>query len=95
MLFGILFFAALPAGILKRDVYGNRRLGSHYLCSLCGTAEQKHGAHFVSKISPQYCKGCVDIVNTTNETHHDRYQFFLQYMEGTNQQVTSRITNGR
>ncbi len=75
------YLAALPAGILKRDIYGNRRSGTHYLCSLCGAVEQKHKTQFVSKISPQYCKSCVDLVKTTFERHTDRYQFFLNYME--------------
>lgn len=73
----------LPDGILKRDVYGNRRSGSQYLCSLCGKAEEKHKAHFVSKVSPLYCKSCVELVKTTFEEHKDRYQFFLEYLTNT------------
>jgi hypothetical protein len=84
------YLGDLPQGILKRDVYGNRRSGSHYLCSLCGTVEQKHKAHFVSKISPLYCKSCVELVKTTFEEHKDRYQFFLEHLEGTDQQVETR-----
>lgn len=80
----------LPPGILKRDVYGNRRSGSQYLCSLCGAAEQKHKAHFVSKVSPLYCKSCVELVKTTFEEHKDRYQFFLEHLEGTDQQIETR-----
>lgn len=76
------YLAALPAGILKRDVYGNRRSGNHYLCSLCGVAEEKHGAHFVSKISPPYCKSCVELVAATYEGHRDRYEFFVEYLNG-------------
>lgn len=83
------YLKALPPGILKRDAYGNRRSGSQYLCSLCGGAEEKHKAHFVSKISPLYCKRCVELVKTTFESHKDRYQFFLEYLEGTEQQVTT------
>lgn len=75
------YLSQLPAGILKRDVYGNRRSGNHYLCSLCGGAEEKHKAHFVSRVSPLYCKSCVELVKTTFETHKDRYQFFIEYLE--------------
>lgn len=84
------YLGQLPPGILKRDVYGNRRSGSHYLCSLCGATEEKHKAHFVSKVSPLYCKSCVDLVKTTFEQHKDRYQFFLEHLEGTEQQVQSK-----
>lgn len=76
------YLGQLPPGILKRDVYGNRRSGNHYLCSLCGTHEEKHKAHFVSKISPLYCKSCVELVKTTYEQHKDRYAFFMEYLEG-------------
>lgn len=91
------YMSDLPAGILKRDAYGNRRSGSHYLCSLCGEAETKHKAHFVSKISPLYCKRCVELVKTTFETHVDRYQFFLDYLEnqGTSQEINNRPGDGR
>lgn len=75
------YLGGLPAGILKRDIYGNRRSGTHYLCSLCGAAEEKHKSHFVSKVSPMYCKTCVELVKTTFEQHADRYQFFLEYLE--------------
>lgn len=75
------YLAQLPPGILKRDVYGNRRSGTHYLCSLCGAAEEKHKSHFVSKVSPLYCKTCVELVKTTFEQHKDRYQFFLEHLE--------------
>lgn len=89
------YLKQLPPGILKRDVYGNRRSGQHYLCSLCGTVEEKHKAHFVSKVSPLYCKSCVELVKTTFEQHLDRYQFFLEYLEGTVQEVTVRNGDGR
>lgn len=75
------YLEALPAGILKRDIYGNRRSGMHYLCSLCGKVEEKHKTHYVSKISPLYCKSCVELVKTTFETHKDRYQFFVEHLE--------------
>jgi hypothetical protein len=84
----------LPPGILKRDVYGNRRSGSDYLCSLCGKVEEKHKAHFVSRVSPLYCKSCVELVKTTHEQHMDRYQFFLEYLEGT-QQITAKSNHVR
>lgn len=74
------YLGTLPPGILKRDLYGNRRSGDHYLCSLCGSAEQKSGAHFVSKISPTYCKQCVEITAKTYEQHKDRYEFFVEYL---------------
>jgi len=71
----------LPFGILKRDVYGNHHAGEHYLCSLCGDVFEKTKQHFVSKISPLYCKSCVCLVNTTYEEHADRYQFIVQHLE--------------
>lgn len=74
------YLAELPPGILKRDCYGNRRSGNHYLCSLCGTVEEKHGAHFVSEVRPLYCKACVDVVKETYETNKDRYEFFVEYL---------------
>ena len=75
------YLGKLPYGILKRDVYGNHNAGTHYLCSLCGDPFEKHKAHFVSKVSPLYCKNCVDVVKTTHESHKDRYQFFLEHLE--------------
>jgi len=75
------YLKELPPGILKRDAYGNRRSGNHYLCSLCGKVEEKHKTHYVSKVSPLYCKSCVELVKLTFETHKDRYQFFLEYLE--------------
>lgn len=82
------YLGSLPQGILKRDIYGNRRSGTHYLCSLCGAVEEKHKSHFVSKVSPLYCKTCVELVKDTFETHKDRYQFFVEYLE---QQATSEM----
>jgi len=75
------YLEQLPKGILKRDVYGNRRSGNQYLCSLCGTVEEKHKSHYVSHVSPLYCKSCVELVKQTFETHMDRYQFFVEYLE--------------
>jgi len=78
------YLELLPYSILKRDVYGNIGTGSaikQYLCSLCGDPFIKNKHHFVSKISPLYCGGCVDVVATTFEAHTDRYQFFLEYLE--------------
>jgi hypothetical protein len=83
------YFAALPAGILKRDVYGNRRSGMHYLCSLCGKAEEKHKTHYVSRVSPLYCKSCVELVKTTHEAHYDRYKFFMEFLEREARQETA------
>jgi hypothetical protein len=74
------YLDVLPPGILKKDAYENRRSGNYYLCSLCGAAEEKHKTHFVSKVSPQYCKSCVELVKTTHETHYSRYQFFIEHL---------------
>lgn len=74
------YLESLPPGILKRDVYGNRRSGSHYLCSLCGDVEEKRGTHYVSTVTPSYCKSCVEIVKSTHEAHFDRYTFFNEYI---------------
>jgi hypothetical protein len=70
----------LPAGILKRDMYGNHGVDGHYLCSLCGSvfAKQKH--HFVSRVSPTYCGSCVELIAETHEGHKDRYQFMNEYL---------------
>lgn len=73
------YLGKLPPGILKKDIYGNRSSGNFYLCSLCGTVEEKHGSHFVSTVSPQYCKQCVQTVRHTFEEQHDRYTFFKQH----------------
>lgn len=75
------YLGELPPGILKRDIYGNRRAGMHYLCSLCGKVEEKHKTHYVSRVSPLYCKSCVEMVKATHEAHYDRYNFFLEYLE--------------
>jgi hypothetical protein len=75
------YLGRLPHGILKRDIYGNRHAPPHYLCSLCGEPFEKHGMQFVSKLSPVYCKGCVQVVKKTHEAHEDRYSFFMQQME--------------
>lgn len=82
------YLGSLPHGILKRDVYGNRRAGTHYLCSLCGTVEEKHKTHFVSKVSPMYCKSCVELVKDTFESHKDRYQFFIEHLESQSAKET-------
>jgi hypothetical protein len=74
------YLGSLPDGILKLDQYQNRRSGNHYLCSLCGGVEEKHKAHFVSKVTPLYCKSCVELVKTTNESHKNRYDFFIEEM---------------
>lgn len=75
------YLEELPAGVLKRDIYGNHHGGQHYLCSLCGLPFIKGKTHFVSKVSPLYCKSCVEIVKATHEQHYDRYQFFVEYLE--------------
>jgi hypothetical protein len=71
----------LPFGILKRDVYGNHSAGNCYLCSLCGSVFGKEKHHFVSKISPLYCKSCVDLVTKTHESHADRYAFIIAQLD--------------
>ena len=83
------YLRVLPNGVLKRDAYGNHHSGSHYLCSLCGSSFEKGKQHFVSKVSPMYCRSCVDIVKTTFESHADRYQFFLDYLEAESARETS------
>lgn len=75
------YLSKLPNGILKRDIYGNRRSGNYYLCSLCGIVEEKHKTHYVSKVSPLYCKSCVELVKSTHEAHYDRYKFFVEHLE--------------
>jgi hypothetical protein len=75
------YLEKLPPGILKRDMYGNHRSGMYYLCSLCGAVEAKHKTHYVSQVSPLYCKRCVELVKTTHERHYDRYQFCLEFLQ--------------
>lgn len=74
------YLEQLPYGILKRDIYGNHGSKQEYLCSLCGSVFQKTKHHFVSKVSPLYCKSCVDLVTTTYEEHKDRYEFFMEHL---------------
>ncbi len=74
------YLDSLPPGILKVDRYGNHNAGSHYLCSLCGEVFGKTKQHFVSKVSPLLCKGCVDVVQQTRERHADRYEFAVKYL---------------
>lgn len=71
----------LPQGILKSDRYGNHSSHDHYLCSLCGEIFEKKKHHFVSKVSPLYCKSCVDLVMNTREKNADRYQFIAEYIK--------------
>jgi len=78
------YLGGLPKGILKRDEYGNRRSGNYYLCSLCGSVEEKKKTHYVSLVRPSYCKKCVETVKYTHEANFDRYTFFkasLEYAE--------------
>lgn len=74
------YLQTLPPGILRQDVYGNRRSDSFYLCSLCGTVSEKSAMHFVSRVSPVYCKRCVEITKQVTEDLADRYQFFIDYL---------------
>ena len=78
------YLESLPPGILIKDQFGNRRSDKYYLCSLCGTPEVKHKSHFVSKISPMFCKSCVDLVKVTYEEHYDRYVHFKEVLSTTN-----------
>lgn len=89
------YLAALPKAILKRDIYGNRRSGNEYLCSLCGNVEEKHKTHYVSKVSPLYCKSCVELVKSTHEAHYDRYKFFVEYLEQEVQEELVATVGGR
>lgn len=75
------YLEQLPPGILKIDTYGNHHAKNHYLCSLCGDVFEKTKHHFVSKISPLYCKGCVEVVQKTREENADRYQFITEFMK--------------
>lgn len=75
------YLDALPQGILKIDRYGNHHSEHHYLCSLCGDVFEKSNQHFVSKVSPLYCKSCVEVVQKTREVHTDRYEFIVKYLE--------------
>lgn len=71
------YLGSLPTGIFSRDTYGNHGVNGKYLCSLCGDVFSKDNQHFVSKISPLYCKPCVGLVEKTYEGHVDRYQFCM------------------
>lgn len=75
------YLKELPEGILKTDRYGNHSSQNFYLCSLCGDVSEKKKHHFVSKVSPLYCKLCVEIVRKTREEHADRYQFIAEFIE--------------
>lgn len=85
------YLECLPPAILKRDMYGNRRSGNFYLCSLCGKVEEKHKSHFVSEIKPLYCKSCVEIAKETFEKRKDRYEYFLEYFEREMEQEMNLI----
>lgn len=74
------YMAALPEGILKRDMYGNHGVNNDYLCSLCGEVFHKQKHHFVSKVSPTYCSSCVELIAETHEGHPDRYQFMMKVL---------------
>ena len=75
------YMAELPAGILKRDVYGNHHAGDYYLCSLSGEPFHKSKTHFVSQVTPLYSLESVDIVKQTYEDRVDRYEFFTEYLK--------------
>lgn len=84
------YFSTLPSGILKKDVYGNRHVGKHYLCSLCGSVFEKEKHHFVSFVSPLYCKNCVESIAYSYEDLVDRYDFFKQTIEGEKHAVYTK-----
>lgn len=84
----------LPYGILKTDMYGNHRCGDKYLCSLCGETFSKNKHLFVSHVQPLYCKTCVDIVSNTNESHKDRYEFFMEYLTNQDDEMDPDFHNG-
>ena len=86
------YLDGLSYGVLRRDVYGNHHSGTHYLCSLCGDPFEKGKTHFVSKVSPLYCKTCVSIVKETFTAHFDRYQFFVDYLEAESKGEISSVT---
>lgn len=69
----------LPPGVLVRDQYGNHSSGNYYLCSLTGEVFEKTSQHFVSKVSPLYCKEAVEVVRHTYEDMKNRYEFFVEY----------------
>lgn len=75
-----IYLEALPSDILKTDKYGNHSAKDQYLCSLCGSVFGKSRHHFVSKVSPLYCKPCVDLVTKTYEGQADRYEFAVNYL---------------
>ena len=80
----------LPYGILTRDIYGNHAIKQQYLCSLCGNVFEKTKNHFVSHVSPLYCKPCVKLVVKTYEELADRYQFCVEYfLKEQNQELQS------
>lgn len=87
------YMEQLPEGILKTDLYGNHRSGEQYLCSLCGCTFSKRKHQFVSKVQPLYCKTCVEVVAATNESHKDRYEFFMEYLTAQSDQMTHDFTN--
>lgn len=75
------YLQMLPDGILKTDIYGNHGTAEQYLCSLCGDVFAKSRHHFVSKVSPLYCKSCVELVTQTYEGQADRYEFAVKYLK--------------
>ena len=69
----------LPPGVLVRDQYGNHSSENYYLCSLTGEVFEKTSQHFVSKVSPLYCKEAVEVIRHTYEEMKNRYEFFVEY----------------
>jgi hypothetical protein len=84
------YLDSLPKGILKKDLYGNHGVNGKYLCSMCGGVFKKRQHAFVSKVSPLYCKPCVNMVATTYEQQTDRYEFAVEWL---NEQRNIRAAN--
>lgn len=74
------YLEQLPPGILLKDRFGNRQTETHHLCFLCGKVEQKLKTHFVSTVTPLYCKECVDVVKRTYDEHADRLDFCVSQL---------------
>jgi len=72
------YLHCLPPNILKTDLYGNYGVDHIYLCNLCGNSFKKRKHAFVSKVTPTFCRDCVEVVVQTREHQPDRYEFIKQ-----------------
>lgn len=77
------YLDSLPAGILRKDVYGNHGVDGKYLCSLSGDVFTKKKSKFVSQVTPLYSQESVRIVSDIYENHRDRYDFMMDYLTDT------------